>query len=268
MKELYKFLLPAVLAAPLSIDGCAKKQETTFVEPAQQVSEQTKVIKGEKIDLKTGLIDINDASIPQAVRDRFLKLVPMKDEKGEIYCHANSVKIDKQPAVITSGHCSRKILKKVQATGMEDAPVYSKTIKNIIDDKPKLTELFRLPRINEGELIYFAIPKLRILSDKEDYVVQGMKVFVGHARYINTSKGILLATSEEAPVFMVNADGSSGSAISDSNGKLVGTLYGGLFANSKTGVISNNILSSLPEYYKVGVTGIPIDRTKKIIKFN
>jgi hypothetical protein len=285
MENIQKYILPLVAGGLLSISSCGKQpglypveQQTktpTSFEKTTSTKEQSKPTeelnntfreKNTTEKDKLGLLDINDPSIPQAVRERFKKLVPLINKSGEIYCHANSVTIDNKPAKLSAAHCGEKIIEKAQKVGFEDAPVYSSSIENLIKDRTELTNTFKLPRAMNGELVYFAIPKLRILSTTEDYAVKGMKVFVGHAKYLNTSKGTFLITEEQAPMYLVNADGSSGSMVTDSKGKIVGVLLGGLFLNINERTVTNSILSSSP-HYKAASTGIPVDKSKKVIDF-
>lgn len=286
MEKLNRFILPIVAGGLLSISSCGKQPGSYLVEqhtktpnsiekptstreqskPTEELNNTFKE-KNSIEQVKLGLLDINDPSIPNAVRERFKKLVPLVRKNGEIYCYANSVNIDGKSAVITSGHCGNRIQKKVQKVGVEDAPVYSPSINNLLKDRAESINIFKFPKVDDGELIYFAIPKLRILSNTEDYVVKGMKVFVGHAKYLNTSKGTFLITEEEAPMYLVNANGSSGSMVTQSEGKIVGVLFGGLFSDNKKEVVTNSVLTNLPGYYKTANTGIPTDKSKKIVQF-
>jgi hypothetical protein len=220
MENLRKFILPIVAGGLLSISSCGKQPESAFVEtiPSKLTVEKTKP----KQEVKIGLLSVDDPSIPQAVKDRFNKMVRLSSDKAA--CHTNPAKIDSKSVYLTSAHCNKIIHEQIKRiNNRTDAPVYSAALSNLSNEINAKFKLFQFPKVLDGTLIYMGLPT-------SDGNPNYRKVFVGHSKTINTENGTVITTQEPYEFSLIH--GSSGSFVSDQNGKLLGTLKGFTSFNS------------------------------------
>jgi hypothetical protein len=257
MENLRKFILPIVAGGLLSISSCGKQPESAFVEtiPSKLTVEKTET----KQEVKVGLLDANDPSIPQALKDRFNKMVLLSNDKTD--CHANPVSIDNKKVYLTSAHCRKNLIKFVnEKFNFGDAPVYATSLQTLSNTDLSKVKLFQFPKVADGTLIYMGVPTINDNSNSR-------KIFVGHAKTLNTENGILITTKEEFKY--INASGSSGSFVSDFKGRLLGTMKGWSTVD-KDLTKATDSFGNEPENstsHLVANTGRKTDKSKKVTKY-
>jgi hypothetical protein len=260
MENIQKYILPFVAGGLLSISSCGKQPGSAFVEtiPSKPTVEKTKTKP--KHEVKVGLLSVDDSSIPQAVKDRFNKMVLLnRDDKTD--CHANPAKIDNKSVYLTSAHCRKQLNTQVnERYNLSDAPVYSQGLKELANANLTKVRLFQFPKVIDGTLIYFGVPTINNNSNSR-------KVFVGHSITLNTENGVLLATKEELKY--INASGSSGSFVSDGNGKLLGTMKGWSQVNKRLTKATDSFGNDLEDStsHLVANTGRETDKSKMVITY-
>ena len=256
MENIYKYLAPIILGTSISINGCAKKQELPFAESPQKVTESSNPIINNLAEVETGVFNIDDRRIPKPVQDRFNKMVLLSN-RSEGDCRVNPVTIDGDPSFITSAHCRKKTLTYAnEKFNLIDAPVFSRNLADLRNSNLSNIRIFPFPKANNGEIIYMVMPTVAGNPNSR-------KVFVGHAQTINTENGQVLTTQENYPG--LNANGSSGSFVSNKDGRILGVIKGAL--RIKNNLVSeydeNDLPDSILKY--TAITGRNTDKSKKVI---